>query len=105
MTFGDPGGATGGWNGAQSGCESRMSTLTTPLNGSVIRKSNPSIAGTRAASRRSSPCTTLQGFGGPGHRPVRMTAPECVSEDGFPVVTDADQGPAAHVGALQCLLG
>src|SRR5580765_2554971 len=36
-TLAAPGGAFGGSNGAQSGSESRMSTLIVPLNGSPIR--------------------------------------------------------------------
>jgi hypothetical protein len=36
-TFGDPAGAFGASNGAQSGTESRMSTLTVPLNGSLTQ--------------------------------------------------------------------
>src|SRR6478672_3216426 len=35
-TLGAPSGAFGGVNGAQSSTESRMSTLTVPLNGSLI---------------------------------------------------------------------
>ena len=35
-TFGAPSGAFGGSNGAQSGTESRMSTLMVPLNGFAI---------------------------------------------------------------------
>src|SRR3954454_11810337 len=35
-TLGAPSGALGAWNGAQSGTESRMSTLVTPLNGLLI---------------------------------------------------------------------
>ncbi len=35
-TFGAPSGAFGGSNGDQSGSESRMSTLMTPLNGAAI---------------------------------------------------------------------
>jgi hypothetical protein len=34
-TLGAPSGAFGGSNGAQSGTESLMSTLTVPLNGSL----------------------------------------------------------------------
>jgi len=35
-TLAAPGGAFGGSNGAQSGTDSRMSTLIVPLNGSLI---------------------------------------------------------------------
>src|SRR3954449_5356720 len=39
-TFGAPSGAFGGSNGDQSGTESRISTLTLPLNGSLITHSS-----------------------------------------------------------------
>src|ERR1700761_907052 len=40
-TLGAPSGARGGSNGVQSGSESRMSTLMTPLNGVLMRSSIP----------------------------------------------------------------
>src|SRR4029453_14314169 len=53
-TLGAPSGALGASNGDQSGCESRMSTLTTPRNGSVMVASLL-LAGTPGAVSRLKP--------------------------------------------------
>ena len=46
-TFGAPAGALGGSNGAQSGSESRMSTLIEPRNGSDITSSSQTATTSR----------------------------------------------------------
>src|SRR4051812_2262393 len=62
MTFGEPSGARGGSNGDQSATESRTSTLTTPLNGSVME--HPQFGATELP--------TLDATRTPPPRPVRV---------------------------------
>src|SRR5690348_15154748 len=64
-TLGAPSGALGGSNGAQSGTESLMSTLTVPLNALPIRPA---------------PFGALRGTPGPNRAPGPSRAPGSVAE-------------------------
>src|SRR4051812_22018287 len=73
-TFGAPSGAVGGSNGDQSGTESRISTLTLPLNGSLITHSSFEIGcHDQDVQRRTRPAvvSTLLQTAAPAHHPHR----------------------------------
>src|SRR5215813_14273490 len=64
-TFGAPSGALSGSNGAQSGTESRISTLIVPLNGTLILAPLASLGKDPSANRHTGRA--------PAHHPRRVT--------------------------------